>query len=190
MKFGVNTLIIGLSGYAQSGKDSVANLLVKNYGFTRVAFADKIKDILYEMNPIVGFDYDAGPKRLRDSVDSYTWDVAKQYPEVRRLLQDVGVGARSHLGTSVWIEAALANLIESTNYVFTDVRFPNEAEALKQKNATLVRIERPGVVAVNKHISEHAAQDINFDYNLVNGGDLETLSVRVKHLFEVVSSAK
>ena len=39
-------MIIGLTGYAQAGKDSVANSLVQNYGYTRVAFADKIKELL------------------------------------------------------------------------------------------------------------------------------------------------
>ena len=36
-------MIIGLSGYARSGKDTVAELLVLNYGFKRVAFADGIR---------------------------------------------------------------------------------------------------------------------------------------------------
>ncbi len=45
-------MIIGLTGYAQSGKDTVANILVERYGFTRVAFADKIREFLYETNPM------------------------------------------------------------------------------------------------------------------------------------------
>ena len=47
-------MIIGLTGYAQSGKDTLANILVENYGYTRVAFADKIREFLYEVNPMVG----------------------------------------------------------------------------------------------------------------------------------------
>mgnify|MGYP006283771541 FL=1 len=43
-------MIIGLTGYAQSGKDTVASLLVEHYGYERVAFADKIRSFLYEMN--------------------------------------------------------------------------------------------------------------------------------------------
>ena len=46
-------MIIGLTGYAQSGKDSVADILVKNYGYTRIAFADPIRKLLYETNPAV-----------------------------------------------------------------------------------------------------------------------------------------
>jgi dephospho-CoA kinase len=40
-------MIIGLTGYAQSGKDTVANILVENYGYQRVAFADPIRALLY-----------------------------------------------------------------------------------------------------------------------------------------------
>jgi dephospho-CoA kinase len=50
-------MIIGLSGYSRSGKDEVAKILVEDYGFTRIAFADKIRELLYEMNPIVDTHY-------------------------------------------------------------------------------------------------------------------------------------
>lgn len=39
--------IIGLTGKKRSGKDTVANILSKNYGYQRVAFADKLREILY-----------------------------------------------------------------------------------------------------------------------------------------------
>ena len=46
---GVVEVIIGLSGYAQSGKDTVANILVQHYGYKRVAFADKIRECLFAL---------------------------------------------------------------------------------------------------------------------------------------------
>ena len=49
-------MIIGLSGYARSGKDTVAETLVNEYGFKRVAFADKIKDLLYTMGDVITLD--------------------------------------------------------------------------------------------------------------------------------------
>ena len=47
--------VIGLTGYAGSGKDTLANILVEEYGFTRIAFADKTKEFLYDLNPGIGF---------------------------------------------------------------------------------------------------------------------------------------
>ena len=76
-------MIIGLTGYARSGKDTVANYLVEHHGYTRVAFADAIRDALYELNP-----YIANNLRVAEVVDDYGWDIAKTNPEVRRLLHE------------------------------------------------------------------------------------------------------
>ena len=38
-------IILGMKGQAGSGKDTVANYLVKKHGFTRIAFADPLKEI-------------------------------------------------------------------------------------------------------------------------------------------------
>jgi 50S ribosomal subunit-associated GTPase HflX len=46
-------MIIGLSGYAQVGKDTVANILVQHHGYKRVAFADKIRECLFALDPII-----------------------------------------------------------------------------------------------------------------------------------------
>ena len=93
-------MIIGLSGYAQSGKDSVASILTSKYGFERVAFADAIRSILWEMNPIVK---DSG-FTVQTVVHAYGWDKAKVvFPEMRRLLQELGVSSRHTLGDQVWM---------------------------------------------------------------------------------------
>jgi hypothetical protein len=81
-----NYNIIGLTGYAQSGKDTFASILVEKYGYSRIAFADKIRDFLYGINPMVGC---SPTGYLQDLVNLVGWDKAKQEPQVRRLLQDL-----------------------------------------------------------------------------------------------------
>jgi dephospho-CoA kinase len=44
-------MIIGLSGYARSGKDTVAELLCLNYGFRRISFADPMREAILILNP-------------------------------------------------------------------------------------------------------------------------------------------
>lgn len=61
-----NKVIIGLIGYARSGKDTIAKKFVDKYGFHRVAFADNVK---IEMN-----------KYLRESVYNYLSDVSTRNP--------------------------------------------------------------------------------------------------------------
>ncbi len=161
-------MIIGLSGYAQSGKDTVASYLMKEHGFIRIAFADNIRRILYDMNPMIG------PEPLQVKVDVDGWDAAKQHPEVRRLLQVLGVSARNHIDSEVWINSALDRVMND-RIVITDVRFLNEARAIKERGGEIWRIERPGVDAVNGHISETEMDTYKYDQTLINEASLTHL---------------
>lgn len=173
-------MIIGLMGYAQSGKDTVANILVENYGYTRVAFADKIRDFLYEINPIISVTANE-PMYLRGRVGRDGWDTAKKSPEVRRLLQDLGVGARNLFSDMFWVQQALREVHFEGNYVITDVRFKNEAVSIKKyDNAELWRVKRPGVDAVNGHVSEHELEGYPVDQIIYNNGSLSDLEDLVK----------
>jgi hypothetical protein len=162
-------MIIGLTGYARSGKDEVAKILVENYGYKRVAFADKIREFLYETNPQVGGN------RLQHLVSTYGWDVAKSQPEVRHLLQSIGVGARKIFGEDFWVDQAIVPMLEQEKVVVTDVRFTNEANIIKKFKGQIWRINRPGVEAVNAHISETQLDEYEPDITLRNEGTLEEL---------------
>lgn len=179
-------MLIGLSGYAQVGKDSVGRFLVEDHGFTRYAFADVLRSVLYALNPVLiverhGWGEEVG--RLQEVVDEATWEIAKQEnPEVRRLLQAMGTEAgRKILGEDVWVNAVF-NKIEEDNVVITDVRFPNEAQRVKAEGGYVVRVNRPGVVAVNNHPSEVALDEWGFDYTVPNVGALEDLREITKDL--------
>lgn len=169
-------MIIGLTGYAQSGKDTVANILVEKHGYTRVAFADKIREISYEINPIV-----KPGMKLQDAIDEMGWEKAKvRIPEVRRILQDLGVGARKVFGEWFWIQQALREVHYTGNFVITDVRFPNEADAIrKYDNSQIWRVSRNGVGAVNAHVSETAMDGQDVDQLIMNTGSLEDLNVLI-----------
>lgn len=170
-------MIIGLSGYAGSGKDALASILVKNHGYTRLAFADPIREFLYKINPIVAC---SPTGYLRDLVNLVGWDAAKQEAQVRRLLQDVGVGAREMFGDDFWVKAAISKIETGKNYVITDVRFPNEAERIINMWGEIWRVTRPDVSSVNNHISETAMDSYKFDRFINNAGDLNNLETIVK----------
>jgi hypothetical protein len=175
-------MIIGLTGYAQSGKDTVAKILVDQYGYTRIAFADKIRDFLYETNPM--YDSIAGePLFVKARVDRDGWEKAKQSPQIRRLLQTSGVAARKIFGDDFWVNQSLSglNLFGEANYVITDVRFENEADAIKKYDSSQMwRIKRMGVEAVNGHVSEHEMDKYKVDQIFTNNGTLDDLAAMVK----------
>jgi len=169
-------MIIGLSGYAQSGKDTVAKYLVENRGFERVAFADPIRDFLLEVNPIL-----ENGLHLTSVVDEFGWELAKKKEEVRRLLQATGVAARKHVDQDLWVIAALRKMGDvDKQYVVTDVRFQNEASIIRMSGGQIWRVERIGVDAVNNHISEHDLDNWEFDAYIHNNSTIEDLEFAVQ----------
>ena len=184
-------MIIGLTGYAQSGKDTVAKILVDQYGYTRIAFADKIRDFLYETNPM--YDSIAGePLFVKARVDRDGWEKAKQSPQIRRLLQNSGVAARKVFGEGFWVHEAMKTMLEDPrpdmNYVLTDVRFFNEADMIRANNGQIWRIKRIGVDAVNAHVSESQMDDYPVDQIFTNNSSIEDLELMVKTRMQGVLS--
>lgn len=153
--------IIGLSGYAQSGKDSTGKVLVEHYGFTRLAFADALKNVLYSLNPACDGMMDG----LQRVVDEKGWEYAKASDHVgaRRLLQNLGVAVREHVDPDAWCDAVMRQCEPGGKYAITDVRFPNEWGAIKKNGGEVWRIERAGHQPPNLHVSETALADYKFD---------------------------
>lgn len=174
-------MIIGLSGYARSGKDTVAGMLMGIHGYEHAAFADQIRNLLFAMDPLImheGKDF-----RLQDIVESKGWEDAKtQHPEVRRLLQDLGVGARNLFGDDFWIYQVLRDLHPSDKIVISDVRFKNEAECISARGGQVWRINRIGVEATNQHISEHDLDGWTFDGVITNNSDMPNLIKQIRAL--------
>lgn len=188
--------IIALSGFARSGKDEAAKVLVEEFGFTRVAFADKLREVLYALNPIVGElnlsgqGYtDVKTLYVQDVIDKYTWDGYKETsygPEIRRLLQRLGTEAgRQTLWDSIWIDAALTGLPEDAKVVVSDARFFNEFDAVRARGGEVWRIERNGVGPANDHASEMEAIDYpHFYATLYNDGTLEEFRENCRYWFD------
>lgn len=199
--------IVGLSGYARSGKDEAAKVLVEEFGFTRVAFADKLREVLYQLNPILDArqvvygttGWNETPTvvtqytLLQNVIDAVGWDNYKSGPhgpEIRRLLQRLGTEAgRQTLWDSIWVDAAFANATEDSRIVVTDCRFPNEAEAIKSRGGVIWRIERRGVgPAVGTdgtvHPSETSLDDWKFDDIIYNTGPLDAYHRKIRKVYE------
>lgn len=177
------TKLIAFCGYAQSGKDTAASFLVEK-GFKRLAFADILRESLYRLNPVVSVARESvrpGWGRLSVIVDDYGWDYAKvTYPEVRELLQRLGTEVgRALFGENFWVDRVLAQVEPGGKYVITDVRFPNEEQAVHAAGGRIYRISRDGVNAVNAHASEAFVGTMPVDGVIPNFGSIDDFREQV-----------
>lgn len=171
--------LIGLSGYAGSGKDAVAECLAED-GWQRIAFADKLKDLTLHCNPCFTLSERGALIPLSDIVSWFDWDYAKtQVKGVREFLQNLGLGVRKVIGSDTWVDLALGDLMPYGRYVVTDVRFQSEINTLRTVRAQLWRIDRPGTGPANNHISEHEWVGTIFDEVINNDGGFEELRRKV-----------
>lgn len=181
-------MIIGLSGYGGAGKDSVADVLVEEFGFKRYAWADTLRLAAAALNPIVDWsDGNGGEIRYNDVIEQVGYNKAKfQYPEVRVLLQRLGTEVgRQLIGDNVWVDATFRRIdrecLPTDDIVITDTRFKNEAAIIAERGGYVVRVNRPGVGPAGDHPSEVDLDDYNFDAVIENNGTLDDLSFDVKY---------
>lgn len=172
--------IVGLVGYAQSGKDTVADVLVRSFWYTRRAFADPLRQGLEALDPILPAR--AWPprfwraRRYGEHLRRHGYEATKAHPEARRLLQRLGTEAgRDVLGAEVWVDAWLKRALPCRKVVATDVRFPNEVEAIRQLGGVVVLIDRPSARPVNGHASESLPATVTPDVTIRNDSTLEEL---------------
>jgi len=166
--------LIGLSGKAGSGKSTAANYLRRVYGYHQFAFATALKDTV---GTAFGFTEDHLHGDLKEEIDP-RWGVSPRW-----CLQWLGTEVLRSRFPDIWIRHLRQDILDflsingQRRIVVTDVRFRDEAEALKRMGAVLIRIERPAAGAragVLGHISETALDTwAEWDHVIHNTGSLE-----------------
>jgi hypothetical protein len=124
---------------------------------------------------------------------------------VREMLQIIGTEAmRNNLHQDTWVNALMCGYIKSNdklirttedlleeweegeypNWIITDLRFPNEYEAIKSREGITIRVVRPDdkKVSSDLHPSETALDNHQFDYEIVNDGTIEDLIDKVEKM--------
>ena len=174
---------IGLVGRKRTGKSTAAAHLARTYDYRPLGFADALRQAVEALDPIVDYEalapYVGRPVRYREALAAVGYEAAKdRLPEFRRVLQEYGTGLRASLGEDVWVTALLRRLPLVSDHVpvaVTDVRFPNEAEALKRRGFVLVRLVRDTGLAADPHPSEAGVDSLPVDYEVRNDGTPEDL---------------
>lgn len=141
-------MIIGISGFQGSGKDTIADYLCNIYGFKRDSFAGTLKDAVAA---VFGWDRELLEGRTRESrawretVDPW-WSTRLGMPNLtpRLVLQRWGTEvARKAWHDDTWIASLEYKLSRAQDdIVITDVRFPNEIRAVKAAGGVVIRVVR------------------------------------------------
>lgn len=222
-------MLIGISGYSNSGKDTVGTIiqylnckkpqtsieqicadyseyeywLDEQSGWEIRKFAGKLKDIASHLTGIDVEDFEdqefkktnLGPEwdvPATTSLVNGVIDLSEMRPmTVREFLQKLGTNAlRNGLHDNVWVNALMSDYKNDDqtgllpNWIITDVRFPNEAKAIKDKGGIMIRIDRPGISPINNHPSEIGLDDWKFDYKIANVSDVISLMFTVNNILK------
>ena len=172
---------IGLSGWARSGKDTVADYLVEQHGYVKVSFADPIRESLRRLNPRIQFgDMKNVPLSTALGAES-GWEYLKEHsPDIRPLMQRMGTEVgREMFHDDFWVDAAIDRVPDGALAVFSDARYPNEADAIRKLGGKVYRVTRFEVGPANDHPSETALDQYNFDGIITNDSTISALEYKV-----------
>ena len=172
--------VIGIHGFARSGKDTVADYIIDNdKNVLKYSFANPLKSAVSSLFNIPREDLDGDNRE----VVLPEWGLS-----IRQILQRFGTESmREVFGEDFWLKKAQQTVdrIEKQfgiyQHVIADVRFENEADFCR-KNGILIHIERPdvdGAVGDIGHASEGGINLNTSDYHINNDGDLEDLYKKV-----------
>jgi hypothetical protein len=186
------TPIVGVGGNLRSGKDTFADFLVKNHGYTKVFMSEPLVEAMELLNPLI-----ITPKnnviRFNDRLfdlegefgsmaEAYT--EIKKIPEVRRFLQVLGTDVgRNLIGEDTWVNIAKKKLLdlarEGKPAVITGIRFPNEFEMIENIDGYSVWVDRyvedTRDESIRTHASETSVSPEDFRTIILNNGTLEDL---------------
>lgn len=129
---------IALFAPLYSGKTAVADYLEREYGYTRVAFANEVRYLVVDMINLVHEKAGLDPI----TVDDLNANKATFRPFLQWLGTDY---VRDHLGArDFWVDRLKERIATIDGpVVVDDMRFPNEAEAFRKLGFRFVRVDAP-----------------------------------------------
>ena len=193
-------MVIGICGLISSGKDTIADYLIKNHNFHKISFADKLKDSVSAM-----FSWDRElldgktneSRAWREEVDAYWTSETGRTITPRLVLQEFGTECmRNGFYDGIWVSLTKKKIIENPhmNFVLPDTRFPNEAKMLYEIGGEVWRVKRGqdpawfseyqelGVEPTDVHPSEWAWAQTKFKHIINNDGTIPELKDQVRDL--------
>lgn len=204
--------IVALTGPAGAGKDTVADYMVEHHGYTKMAFADALRDE-------VGRAFDVSiqllthPETKDHPMSALALRRCMNYEFVhhvrqgrnddpykprspRQILQWWGTDYRRAQEPHYWIDVFMTRFVKAHSegkqrFVVTDVRTGKEAELLRELGASLWQINRPGFdPQPGAHSTETTGAEFNPDQLLVNSHSITHLHKQAYALLAKLGKAQ
>lgn len=201
--------IIGLTGPAGSGKDLIAQMLGSKFGFNAVSFAGPLKREVaaaFNLNgdAVAWFEERENKERpmlrmaLRECSDPGFIECClggaglggeQLHSELtsrrsyRWILQRWGTEYRRAQFPTYWIDHAADAIAGWDRVVFTDTRFPNEADFIRDHGGVLWHVKRQGIEAVETHVSNQELMPGPGDAPIFNDGTIKDLAVTIESTY-------
>jgi len=180
-----NYNLIGICGRKRHGKDTLGDYLVQHYGYTKIGFADALKEAC---RCIFGFNDDQLYGDLKEVNDEF-WGASP-----RKVLQYIGTDLfrfkiaeiLPQVNDEIWIKVVENKILQNPDkkYVITDVRFENELAFIKRLNGLSIKVQRSTLKATDDHISESFIDQLLTDCVIKNNGTLEQLYEKLNNILK------
>jgi hypothetical protein len=171
--------IIALCGGKGHGKGTAADVLIRKYGFRQIEFADGLrKTVATALRCDPSWFTDPATK---EEIDPRTGKARRFW------LQWIGTEGFRSLYENTWVDWWSGEIGDcgTPAIVTTDLRFPNELEAVRRlgHNALVIRVSNPRLpVPTDTHESERHFGSFDVDYDLVNDRSIRELQYEVENV--------
>ena len=207
--------LVAFSGKAAAGKTTAALHAIVTHGGIKVALGDAVKEEVEEFITSMGLHVehrhlygsqsdreerlvvsvaewtrsDYRPRRILNPYMTWLNDTTLSI-SYRQLLQIWGTEYRRAQSESYWCDKGREKIHAAEGLVFIDdIRFPDEAQMVREEGGILIRIERPGGPRIKEtnHPSETSLDDYKgFNWTVWNGGDLTDLHEEIDRILGLV----
>jgi len=183
---------IGLAGKSGSGKDLIADMICRRFGYRKIAVADNIRNecasFLEDALEIIAKPQKMDlPQSFDLVIEAFMTAVYTKptTPEMRVLLQWWGTEYRRSQDPNYWIRLLDFKLDNDDKIVISDVRLPDEVTSVRKAGGEVWYVERLGIgdVGISGHATENGLVGIQFDKTILNFGTVEELESKVAKLF-------
>jgi hypothetical protein len=201
-------MIVSIYGRNKAGKTTLADMLVSEYDFIKISFADALREItqlFFGINIgwktdekwMVSYEYLDGLDRLfsivKDKnnikqlmIDKIKYATTKEQA-YRITLELLGTEVfRKTVLNEIWCAIVVFDVVclagDNEHIVFDDMRFPNEFEVLNNLNTKFIRLISDYEEPESEHESQKYIDGFKNDYVIYNDGTKKKLLEEFKKI--------